>query len=285
MNWMGCGRKHFCSRDIPGGVEGKEEPVSIARGRAEVWIETLGIQEHYPLDHDVRSERGIKVIQKRGRTEFHSPTLHWLSLKVLTFPLPLIQSYLSVVTDGSYKQTTIRFRLMYPKWQAREIGIICYCQQYRWRMSLYSILVLQLWLIGLRPTRITVLLFFKSSMQSDRHTYLSQFTSLLVRSKPRCTVTSFHLTNRIHRGWPPHTVAAWSEAWTVFARSNTGVVGSNPTRGLDICVRVFCVCVLFVGSDIATGWSPVQGVLPAVYGIKKLESSQRPTKGCRTIDR
>jgi hypothetical protein len=26
------------------------------------------------------------------------------------------------------------------------------------------------------------------------------------------------------------------------ARSNTGVVGSNPTRGMDVCVRLFCLC-------------------------------------------
>jgi hypothetical protein len=36
-------------------------------------------------------------------------------------------------------------------------------------------------------------------------------------------------------------VAALSKAWTVFARSNTGIVGSNPTWGVDVCVRLFCV--------------------------------------------
>jgi hypothetical protein len=36
---------------------------------------------------------------------------------------------------------------------------------------------------------------------------------------------------------------------TVFDCSNTGVVGSNPTRGMDVCLRLFCVCVvLCVGS-------------------------------------
>jgi hypothetical protein len=34
----------------------------------------------------------------------------------------------------------------------------------------------------------------------------------------------------------PITVAALSESWTAFARSNTGVVGSNSTRGMDVCV-------------------------------------------------
>jgi hypothetical protein len=40
----------------------------------------------------------------------------------------------------------------------------------------------------------------------------------------------------------------------VTARSNTGIAGSNPTRGIDVCVRLFCVCVvLCVGSGFATG--------------------------------
>jgi hypothetical protein len=37
-------------------------------------------------------------------------------------------------------------------------------------------------------------------------------------------------------------VAARSEAWNVFARLNTGIVGSNPARGMDICMRLFCLC-------------------------------------------
>jgi hypothetical protein len=69
----------------------------------------------------------------------------------------------------------------------------------------------------------------------------------------------------------PTTVAARYKAWTIFARSNTGVVGSNPTQDMDVCVHLFCVyVVLCVGSGLATGWSPVQGVLPTVYKIKKL---------------
>jgi hypothetical protein len=78
----------------------------------------------------------------------------------------------------------------------------------------------------------------------------------------------------------PITVAARPNARTVFARLNTGVVRSNPTRGMDICLRLFCVCVvLCVGSGLATGWSPVQGVLQTVYRIKKLKKRPRPNKG------
>jgi hypothetical protein len=49
---------------------------------------------------------------------------------------------------------------------------------------------------------------------------------------------------------------------TVFYRSNTGIVGSNPTRGMDVCVRLFLVCAfLRVGSGFAMCRSPVEGVL------------------------
>jgi hypothetical protein len=37
------------------------------------------------------------------------------------------------------------------------------------------------------------------------------------------------------------TTAAGSNARTVFARSNAGIVGSNPIRGMDVCVRLFCM--------------------------------------------
>jgi hypothetical protein len=85
----------------------------------------------------------------------------------------------------------------------------------------------------------------------------------------------------------PITVAALSKTWTVFSCSNTGIVGLNPTRGINVCVRLFCVCVvLYVGSGLATDCSPVQGVLPNVYRIKKRKSRPRSKKkGCRPIER
>jgi hypothetical protein len=65
--------------------------------------------------------------------------------------------------------------------------------------------------------------------------------------------------------WTPLIVAARYMAWTVFARSKAGIVSSNTTQDTDICLRLICVCVvLCVGSDLVTGWSPVQGVLPTV---------------------
>jgi hypothetical protein len=76
--------------------------------------------------------------------------------------------------------------------------------------------------------------------------------------------------------WVPIAVAARSKAWTVFARSNAGIVG----RGMDVCVSLFCVyVVLCVGSDLATGSSLIQGVLPTVYRIKNLKEWPRSNKG------
>jgi hypothetical protein len=69
----------------------------------------------------------------------------------------------------------------------------------------------------------------------------------------------------------PITLAARSKAITAIAPSNNGIVGSNPTRGMDVCVRLFCV-----GSGLATGLSPVQGVLPTMY--KKRKKRPRSTR-------
>jgi hypothetical protein len=76
-----------------------------------------------------------------------------------------------------------------------------------------------------------------------------------------------------------------SKERTVFSRSNAGIVGSNPTQGIDVCMRSFCVCVvLSLDSGLATVWSPVRGVLPTVYRIKKLKNYQGPTKDSRAIE-
>jgi hypothetical protein len=53
----------------------------------------------------------------------------------------------------------------------------------------------------------------------------------------------------------PVTVAEWSKTCIVFARSDAGIVGSNPFSGTDVWwVCLFCVCVVLC-------WSPVQGIL------------------------
>jgi hypothetical protein len=53
---------------------------------------------------------------------------------------------------------------------------------------------------------------------------------------------------------------------------------------MSVCVYSVCV-VVCVGSGLATGWSPVLGVLPIMYRLWNWKSCQGPTKGCRTIER
>jgi hypothetical protein len=49
------------------------------------------------------------------------------------------------------------------------------------------------------------------------------------------------------------------------------------------CVRLFCVCVvLCIGRGLATVWSFVQGVLPSVNKITKLNKRPGPNK--RTVE-
>jgi hypothetical protein len=93
------------------------------------------------------------------------------------------------------------------------------------------------------------------------------------------TYSCWGLTSEI-MNHSPITVVTWSKAWNVFALSNAGIVDSNPTQGMDACVRSICVCVvLCVGRGLATGWFPVQGVLPTVYRIEKQKKRPRPNKG------
>jgi hypothetical protein len=48
---------------------------------------------------------------------------------------------------------------------------------------------------------------------------------------------------------------------------------------MDVCVVcVYSVCVLCVGRGLATGWTPIQGILPTDW-----KSGQGPAKGCRAI--
>jgi hypothetical protein len=67
--------------------------------------------------------------------------------------------------------------------------------------------------------------------------------------------------------YEPVTVAEWSKAWTGLARLDTGIVGSNHTRGMDVYMYVY-VYSMFVLScvdrGLAMSWSLIQGVLPTV---------------------
>lgn len=56
-----------------------------------------------------------------------------------------------------------------------------------------------------------------------------------------------------------------SKTWNIFARSNSGIVGSNPPRGVNICQHFFYFVFFCVGIGFAMGLSPSQWVLPTVY--------------------
>jgi hypothetical protein len=58
----------------------------------------------------------------------------------------------------------------------------------------------------------------------------------------------------------PIAFAAQSKASTVIARSNAGIVVSNTTQGVDVCVY----SVFVLDSGLATGCPLDQGVLPNV---------------------
>jgi hypothetical protein len=109
--------------------------------------------------------------------------------------------------------------------------------------------------------------------------YLLIFTILCLKNSRVCSWFSFYSV------WVQITAAARFKSWTVFDRSNTGVVGSNPTRGVDVYMRLFSVyVVLCVGRGLATGWSSVQGVIRTEYRLrnKKKKNCQVPINGCRT---
>jgi hypothetical protein len=81
----------------------------------------------------------------------------------------------------------------------------------------------------------------------------------------------------------PVTVTARSKVWTVFARSNAGIMGSNPTRGMDICVRLFCVCVVLCRA-LRRADPPAMESYQMCTGLRNWKSDQGPTNGRRAID-
>jgi hypothetical protein len=116
----------------------------------------------------------------------------------------------------------------------------------------------------------------KRRLTQDLHSVTSQKTTLFI-------VTAVKASNHTNGVMDlPITVAARSKTWTCLRSLGSWDRGfeSHSRHACLYCVSFFCVCVvLCVGRGLATGWSPVQGVLPTVYRIKKLKKRPRPYKG------
>jgi hypothetical protein len=71
-----------------------------------------------------------------------------------------------------------------------------------------------------------------------------------------------------------------SSGLRLFACSNAGVVGSNPTQSMDV-LCLFCVQIA------ALRWAdpPSDESYRLCIGLRNLNGSQRPIKGCRAIER
>jgi hypothetical protein len=84
----------------------------------------------------------------------------------------------------------------------------------------------------------------------------------------------------------PITVASRSKTWTVFARSKAGIVGSNPTQSMDVCiVCVYSVFVLFCMQVEALRRAdpPSKEFHRICIRLRNWKRGNDPTKGCRAI--
>jgi hypothetical protein len=85
-------------------------------------------------------------------------------------------------------------------------------------------------------------------------------------------ITNFHIKNYFLGKW-------YKSDRSGRARSNAGIVGSNPTHGMDVCVCVYSLFVLScVGSGLAMDWSLVQGTL-LCKKITRLKKRPGPNEG------
>jgi hypothetical protein len=127
------------------------------------------------------------------------------------------------------------------------------------------------WKLPTLKSKLVNLLFHFLTCQSDLGVGLFQLCVLLkwkyLLNKFKC----FSVINKVNsRSQWPHCLKhelsslAWTLGSWVRIPLNAWIFG--------LCMRSFCVCVvLCLGSDLATGWSLVQGALPSVkndYGTE-----------------
>jgi hypothetical protein len=78
-------------------------------------------------------------------------------------------------------------------------------------------------------------------------------------------------------------VAARAKAWTAFARSNTGVPGSNPILSTNICRFYSILALPCVGRGLARRWLAAQGSYRLRIRLRNWKKRPGPTLGCRAI--
>jgi hypothetical protein len=83
---------------------------------------------------------------------------------------------------------------------------------------------------------------------------------------------------------PPFTVTARSKAWTVFARSKAGIVGSNPTQRMDVCVCVFSVFALSCVQVVALRRADPSSKEPYRLCKKDCETEEETRAQQRAVD-
>jgi hypothetical protein len=83
--------------------------------------------------------------------------------------------------------------------------------------------------------------------------------------------------------WPVSIVAR-SKASTVFGRSNIGIAGSNPARGMDVCLRFSVFVLSCVGRGLGAGLIPhPRRPTKCLKGSISKKKNPTPEKGTRKM--
>jgi hypothetical protein len=129
-------------------------------------------------------------------------------------------------------------------------------------------------------------MFKWSQCSSTFYAHVLPFWHVCCLSSVQCVIGSCRIRKRSLMGLQPITLAARSKAWTVFARTNTGIVGSNPTLCMDVCLRLFCdYVVLCIVAALRRADPPSKLSYRLCKRSRNWKSWQGPTKGCRAINR
>jgi hypothetical protein len=148
-------------------------------------------------------------------------------LKIL--PLDPVRGHLSPVFILTHCFSEIQFNIIFPSTFSllRDSSVICFNTIFR--SSFFPVCLSQLPLCN----------------NLNSISWRVQITNLFHCKFHQHSVNSYSSDPKILSSTLlPITVAARSKAGNVFALSNTGIAGSNPTRGMDVCPRFFCVCVV-----------------------------------------